>query len=386
MAGHDAPQSSAELLPPIVHTFIRQEYSKTDPALPEMLEVLTAVGAAECWHKKSTFKAHLLEVYKILKIWGTDDSLARCGLMHSAYSNSFVNLAIFKPDVERSRVAQLIGQEAEALTYRFCVVPRQQLIQVDLLDKLPMGSPDLTVPAGGLTVPHIRTGEPLHVDLLELGQFLVLTMADFAEQLFSWQDCMFGNTDGALRLEGAPDPEPRYLWPGPMLPGLWVSAVSRMGRLLVSCKQQLEAAGDPRAAQLTIPPVFDHCSCILTEQDQQAARDLYWEVVSDMQQQHPQHAQQAAEKLQRVITLNPWVPEPHLMLAQLHIHAKEWGAACEAAGTALKLFAQWGTAWDKRMPWDAWVAWTRVCYEAAVEQHWPQQPLGVLSMGMVQGL
>jgi hypothetical protein len=55
-------------------------------------------------------------------------------------------------------------------------------------------------------------GEPLHVDLFELGQFLVLTMADFAEQLFSWQDCMFGNSDGALRLEGAPNPEPRYIW------------------------------------------------------------------------------------------------------------------------------------------------------------------------------
>jgi hypothetical protein len=37
-------------------------------------------------------------------------------------------------------------------------VPRQQLIQVDLLDKLPMGTADLQVPAGGLTVPHIRTG------------------------------------------------------------------------------------------------------------------------------------------------------------------------------------------------------------------------------------
>jgi hypothetical protein len=38
-------------------------------------------------------------------------------------------------------------------------VPRQQLIQVDLLDKLPMATADLQVPAGGLTVPHIRTGE-----------------------------------------------------------------------------------------------------------------------------------------------------------------------------------------------------------------------------------
>jgi hypothetical protein len=37
-------------------------------------------------------------------------------------------------------------------------VPRQQLIQVDLLDQLPMGTADLQVPAGGLTVPHIRTG------------------------------------------------------------------------------------------------------------------------------------------------------------------------------------------------------------------------------------
>jgi hypothetical protein len=27
--------------------------------LPEMLSVLTAVGSAECWHKKSTFKASM---------------------------------------------------------------------------------------------------------------------------------------------------------------------------------------------------------------------------------------------------------------------------------------------------------------------------------------
>lgn len=42
----------------------------------------------------------------------------------SAYSNSFVNLAIFKPDVERSKVAGIIGKEAEELTHLFCVVGR----------------------------------------------------------------------------------------------------------------------------------------------------------------------------------------------------------------------------------------------------------------------
>ena len=36
-------------------------------------------------------------------------------------------------------------------------VPRQRLIQVDLLDKLPLGVVDLQVPAEGMTVPHIRS-------------------------------------------------------------------------------------------------------------------------------------------------------------------------------------------------------------------------------------
>lgn len=44
----------------------------------------------------------------------------------------------------------------------------------------------------------------------------VLLQADFAEQLFSWQDGLFGNTDGRLRLEGCPNPQPAFLWPGPM--------------------------------------------------------------------------------------------------------------------------------------------------------------------------
>jgi hypothetical protein len=35
-------------------------------------------------------------------------------------------------------------------------VPRQRLIQVDLLDKQPLDTADLQVPADGMTVPHIR--------------------------------------------------------------------------------------------------------------------------------------------------------------------------------------------------------------------------------------
>lgn len=48
----------------------------------------------------------------------------------------------------------------------------------------------LVVPREGLTVKHIKTGEPLHVDRHTIAQFLVMTMVDFCEQLFSWQDAV----------------------------------------------------------------------------------------------------------------------------------------------------------------------------------------------------
>jgi hypothetical protein len=41
--------------------------------------------------------------------------VARCGLYHSAYSNSYVNLAIFKPDTGRETVRSAVGTEAEEL-------------------------------------------------------------------------------------------------------------------------------------------------------------------------------------------------------------------------------------------------------------------------------
>ncbi|KAJ4873448.1 Uncharacterized protein Rs2_44899 [Raphanus sativus] len=54
---------------------------------------------------------------------------------HSAYSNSYVNLAIFHPSTGREVVRGHVGEPAEALIHLFCVVPRQTLIHDDLLFK-----------------------------------------------------------------------------------------------------------------------------------------------------------------------------------------------------------------------------------------------------------
>lgn len=120
-----------------------------------------------------------------------------------------------------------------------------------------------------------------------------------------------------------------------------------MGRLLHNCKQQLKAAGDPRADRLPLPPVFNHCAEILPEAQQQQARDIYWKAVSSPELQGPQHAEQVLGMYEQAAALNPYVAEPHLMLAQLHVQAGRWQQAEAEARQALQLFLQWGTPHDK---------------------------------------
>jgi hypothetical protein len=84
--------------------FLREDYEAVDPNLPALLRVLRDRGAGECSHKHGTFYEHLLHVYRMLKLWDAPNPVALCGLFHSAYSNSYVNLAIFEPNVERSKV------------------------------------------------------------------------------------------------------------------------------------------------------------------------------------------------------------------------------------------------------------------------------------------
>ncbi len=47
------PQLVPYTIPPLVRAFLRQDYARVDPQLPKWLNVLSDVGAGECWHKKS---------------------------------------------------------------------------------------------------------------------------------------------------------------------------------------------------------------------------------------------------------------------------------------------------------------------------------------------
>jgi hypothetical protein len=106
-------------------------------------------------------------------------------------------LAIFKEHEDRDKVRETIGKDAENLVYLFCRVNRHELVFDTLLNGIQKDE-DLVVPKEGMTLKHIMTGEPIHLSREIIGQMLIMTMADLADQHYGWQDRLFLNDDAKL--------------------------------------------------------------------------------------------------------------------------------------------------------------------------------------------
>uniref|UniRef100_A0ACD5X5Z3 Uncharacterized protein n=1 Tax=Avena sativa TaxID=4498 RepID=A0ACD5X5Z3_AVESA len=417
--------SSSDTLPSLLaaaRPFLRGDLAAVDPELPSLVSVLVSAGAGECYHKHGTFLDHLVDVYRIIRLWGAPEAVSRCGLYHSSYSNSYVNLAIFQPDVSRARVRAIIGADAERLVHLFCVVPRHALMHEDLhlrytdaelRDHLAAADASLAkaaggeyarseawrvklrsvVPEEGVVAPHIRTGEPVALSRKVLAVFVLMTVADFSDQYTDYQDKLFGNEDGRLEFTGD---NWAALWPGTGKPGLWMSAMSRLTAIyrLIAIDERLRRMeedtvdkedSDDVGLELSIPPVFDRCSKVLDPDEQIAARDLYWEAIcSDVK---GGDWTEIESLLWRSIEKNPFVGEPWLVLAQVLLNCGgRWDEAVRAAEEGLRLVLQWGSSWDKRMSWEGWVSWGRVMRDKAMDKEWPRSAWGIINLGLVKQL
>ncbi|KAE9595331.1 hypothetical protein Lal_00042493 [Lupinus albus] len=403
--------------------FLRGELNSIDTNLPSLISLLRSVGAGECWHKHGSFLDHLLDIHRILKIWKSSDSICLCGLFHSAYSNSYVNLAIFDPSTGRDVVRGHVGEEAERLIHLFCVVPRQQVIHDDLLfhyddgelvEHLNESEISLRnakekgvfngeeswrkkllglVPVQGIKVKHIRTGEDVHVSRRVVAIFLMMTMADFCDQLYSFQDVLFDNVNGRLEFSGN-----NYwaLWPGDGKPGLWLNSISRMGAIYTLIVREEEIFIEEKKKrgiemivdyerdeniELSFPPVFNNCTMVLDAGDQIIARDLYWEAVCDVSSKGLERSE---ELLVRSIKKNPFVGEPYVVLSQVYLTNGRFEEAEKYAERGLTLLLEWGCPWDKRTSWEGWIAWSRVLLMKAKEKSWPNTSFGILNLGLVK--
>ena len=350
---------------------LAENYQELDPSLPSTILEIKNRGGHRCWHKHSTFLDHLLGVHNILRLWDQSLTTARVGLLHSAYSNSYVNLALFDPklDDERNTMSEMVGKEAEELIYLFCIINRQSIVVDTILAQRKI--PNM------LDVPHLRNENvTVHLSSDTLRLLVVFTMADVADQYFGWQDQLFGGfeEENSMLKPGEDDVTKHNsmaLWPGLSKPGLWMSYVSELGIVLSSFSDDDE--------KIPVPPIFDNCTKILLREDEAKARDLYWSVVMDVIPN-----QDIINTLLEASRLNPWFFECHVMLAQKYLHLNENVKAEQSAKQALDLQIMWGTAYDKRMSFPAWVAWTRVLYQRAINNEgWPSNSWDVNNFGMV---
>jgi hypothetical protein len=351
---------------------LAEAYGDIDPALPACLDDLKRRGSHRCWHKHSTFHDHLLSVYMILRLWGQDEQVAHVGLFHSAYSNSYVNLALYDPATERDQMVALVGKNVEQIVYLFCSFDRQSVVVDTLLKKG-------RIPVEGLHVPHIRhSNETIHLNVDVLRTLVVFTMADIADQYFGWQDELFGGggENGSMIIPGQ-DRAKRHnvhaLWPGMSKPGLWMSYVSELAQLVRQLDD--EASRDDRP----LPPVFVDCSRRLSLDDELASRDLYWSVVQQT------NVKSANDTLLQAHARNPFAFEPLVGLAQIALHFNHFDHAESYCRKALALIRQWGTPYDKRISLAATTAWTKVLLERAVTRApWPGSAWEINNFGLVQ--
>ncbi|XP_039007010.1 uncharacterized protein LOC120134635 [Hibiscus syriacus] len=310
-------------------------------------------------------------------MWKAQNSVCLCGLFHSAYSIAYVNLAIFDASTGRDVVRGHVGEVAERLIHLFCVVPRQTMIHDNLLFKysdseliehlkLSETSPKNATENGifdrnepwrkklrvlltedGIVVENIKSGEDVLITRKVMGVFLLMSMADYSDQFFGYQDLLFDNFDGKFKFLGD---NYATLWPGDGKPGLWMNSISKIGAVYTLILIRDEAiiieekkrVNDIKVEEdidedlkLVVPPVFENCTKVLEPKEQVEARDFYWEAICN-------GSERAEELLLRCCEKNPFVGEPHVVLAQVYLNQGRYEEGDKEAEKGVILMLEWG--------------------------------------------
>jgi hypothetical protein len=84
---------------------------------------LIQIGTDRTKHRNGTLLQHLQGVWTLLKKWNNPESICLAGLYHSVYSTGGFEQQLISL-TERNSISQLIGDEAEQLTYLFCACDR----------------------------------------------------------------------------------------------------------------------------------------------------------------------------------------------------------------------------------------------------------------------
>ena len=336
---------------------LEESWITQDPQLAPVLPVVLERGVGQDWHKAGTFRHHLYGVARSLALWQQPHDVQLVGLLHSVYGNAFVDLVKFDARTERARLQELVGEETEHLVHLFCTMSRSQFI-TKVLERDFDDDGSMLLELNG---PAPR--ETVRLSPREVACFIIVSMADTIEQWFSWQEEIYSRSPNVDTSRKQAVHWAASLWPGPMRPpSRKISQLSQLG---------LALAHPGLCELLPIPPVFERCTRSVSKQDDAAATSLYWSVIQ--LDQPLVDLDVTTSVLEQAVRLNPWVGEPQMVLAQVYLSAGRQDDAAVAARSALQCFSSWGNAWDKRVQWDAWIAWTRILLQSAEEGTWPDR-------------
>ena len=90
---------------------------------PNPFQALAALGAGDFAHLNGSLERHFTSVHALLEQWGADETLCRAGLFHAVYGTAGFTAAMVSLD-QRSKIADIIGADAEQIAYRYCSCDR----------------------------------------------------------------------------------------------------------------------------------------------------------------------------------------------------------------------------------------------------------------------
>jgi len=330
---------SGPAMPPLIQAWINEKWNVLDPDGEKMLASFkTNTAFSEFSHARAVFKDHLRGTWATLSAWGQDPTIARAGLFHTGFSGDLFQFAFFDAtsEVHRAELRKIIGEEAERLVYLFGTIDRGSLANLSsVIDPSILGQP-MALPDSGL----INVGQRIHgsmgISTKDAARILVVTLADYMDQaveINGWRD--HHQVDAPLAL-----------YPGDGKPATFLYWVSSM---FCAIRPHLDI----------VPSLFDRCTSVISYEAERDARDAYWSVVLGEAAGTMSELEQEA-LLRSAVQANRFVGEPHILLAQLAFRRGLYEDSVKEASIGLEKLYTLATAWDKRLNYDAWVAFSRL--------------------------
>jgi hypothetical protein len=265
-----------------------------------LVAFLRAEGAASMRHGGGrTLLDHLVETYWIVRRWGQPEWLQHAALIHSVYGTESYGRQVVSLG-RRGEVTGVAGSQAERLAYLFHVTPRRPLLAGthlwarDLPRRSAVGRRDLDGDD-----PATRS---------ELDALVLLHIANLADQ--------------ARAADGSP--------------GEWLVRIRGLAELLLD-------------SDTVTPPLFTARLAAFDDAGEAATRRAYLEAMSD-------DGEARLSALALAAALCPVVPEPCVWLAHLSRCRGDAVSSSSWAAHARDRLAMLGTAWDKRLTFEQWLA------------------------------